>query len=90
MDGTVATLLSPRAFAPGSPIRLRVEQDGEERALEGRTIGSKRVHGERYEVRLRFVNLLLVGMQLNVVTDTSTERASCVVNDVEGGHGSSL
>ena len=57
MDGTVATLLSPRAFAPGSPIRLRVEQDGEERALEGRTIGSKRVHGERYEVRLRFVNL---------------------------------
>jgi hypothetical protein len=56
-DGTLFTLLSPRAFAPGSPIRfLALLEDGE-RPLEGRVLGSKRVDDGRFEVRMRFVNL---------------------------------
>ena len=57
MQGTVLVLLSPKAFAPGSPIRFSIAHDGAERTLEGRTIASKRVHADRFEVRLRLVNL---------------------------------
>ena len=56
-DGNTLTLRSPQAFAPGSPIRFCVVVDEEERNLEGRTIGSRRIDDGRYEVRLRFVNL---------------------------------
>ena len=57
LDGNTLTLLSPRAFAPGSPIRFSVAVEDQRRSFEGRTIGSKRVGGDRFEVRLRFVNL---------------------------------
>jgi hypothetical protein len=57
IEGNVLTLLSPRAFAPGAPIRFSVAFEERDRGLEGRTIGSKRVDGVRFEVRLRFVNL---------------------------------
>ena len=57
LDGNTLTLLSPRAFAPGSPIRFSVAVHDDSRSFEGRTIGSKRVDPERFEVRLRFVNL---------------------------------
>ena len=57
MDGNVLTLLSPRAFAPGSPIRFSVAVNDDSRSFEGRTIGSKRTEDARFEVRLRFVNL---------------------------------
>jgi len=50
------TLRSPRAFAPGAPIRFETTDD-EPRSFEGRTIGSKRVEEGCFEVRLRFVNL---------------------------------
>jgi hypothetical protein len=56
-DGTLLTLLSPRAFAPGSPVRFTTTIEGEVRNFEGRTIGSKRVDDGRFEVRMRFVNL---------------------------------
>ena len=58
-DGTSLTMLSPRPFAPGSPIRFALADDGEAAArnLEGRTIGSKRVDDALFEVKLRFVNL---------------------------------
>jgi len=56
-DGALLTLLSPRAFAPGAPIRFVLVLDGGERPFEGRTIGSKRVDEVRFEVRIRFVNL---------------------------------
>lgn len=56
-DGNVLTLLSPQAFAPGSPIRFSVSLPDDSRSFEGRTIGSKRVDPEHFEVRLRFVNL---------------------------------
>ncbi len=56
-DGNLLTLQSPRAYAPGAPIRLELLLDEEKRLLEGRTIGSKRVEESVFEVRLRFVNL---------------------------------
>jgi hypothetical protein len=57
LDGNLLTFLSPRAFAPGSPIRFAVSAEGGPRSFEGRTIGSKRIEGGRFEVRMRFVNL---------------------------------
>ncbi len=56
MDGNLLTLLSPRAFAPGAPIRFAILGEVE-RSFEGRTIASKRVEDGRFEVRMRFVNL---------------------------------
>ena len=56
-DGNFLTLLSPRAFAPGSPIRFVALGEHSERNLEGRALGSKRVSGEQFEVRIRLVNL---------------------------------
>ena len=56
-DGNILTLLSPRAFAPGSPIRFVAILNDEERSFEGRAIASKRVNDGRFEVRMRFVNL---------------------------------
>lgn len=56
-DGAVLTVLSPRAFAPGAPIRFSATTDGEARSFEGRAIGSKRVDNVHFEVRLRLVNL---------------------------------
>jgi len=56
-DRALLTLWSPRAFAPGAPIRFTATTEGEARNFEGRTIGSKRVDDGRFEVRMRFVNL---------------------------------
>lgn len=64
LDGNILTLLSPRAFAPGSPIRFAVLKDEAERWFEGRTLGCKRVDDGRFEVRMRFVNLRRVDREL--------------------------
>ena len=56
-DGVVLTVLSPRAFAPGAPIRFSTTTNGDARNFEGRAIGSKRVDDTHFEVRLRLVNL---------------------------------
>jgi len=56
-DGSQLTFLSPRAFAPGAPIRFTATAGGAVRAFEGRAIGSKRIDEVRFEVRMRFVNL---------------------------------
>ena len=56
-DGAFLTLLSPRAFAPGAPIRFNATTEGDPRTFEGRAIRSKRVDDSRFEVRMRFVNL---------------------------------
>jgi hypothetical protein len=63
-EGNLLTLLSPRAFAPGSPIRFTVSVEEATRSFEGRTIGSRRVDGERFEVRMRFVNLRRLDREL--------------------------
>ena len=56
-DGNLLTLWSPRAFAPGSPIRFVAPLDGEAPSFEGRAIASKRIDDSHFEVRMRFVNL---------------------------------
>jgi hypothetical protein len=56
-DGGQFTLWSPRAFAPGAPVRFVARFDEGERPLEGRALGSKRIDEHRFEVRVRFVNL---------------------------------
>lgn len=56
-DGTFLTLRSPRAYAPGSPIRFTTCSDHGDRRMEGRALGSKRVDDAQFEVRIRFVNL---------------------------------
>jgi hypothetical protein len=56
-DGNLLTLLSPRVFAPGSPIRFVATPNDEERSFEGRAIRSKRVDDLHFEVRMRLVNL---------------------------------
>ena len=56
-DGNLLTLWSPRAFAPGSPIRFVATPNDQERNFEGRAIASRRIDNLHFEVRLRFVNL---------------------------------
>ena len=56
-DGNLMTLTSPVAFAPGSPIRFTASGEHGQRNFEGRALGSKRVQGAEFEVRLRLVNL---------------------------------
>lgn len=56
-DGKLFRFAGPRAFAPGAPLRLLVELVDGSRALEGRSLGSKLREDQRYEVRMRFVNL---------------------------------
>ena len=41
-EGNHLTLLTPKAFAPGSPIHFSVAGGDGPRSFEGRTIGSKR------------------------------------------------
>ena len=57
IDDNILTILSPRAYAPGSPIHFSAMADEGSRSLEGRTVGSRRAGAEGFEVRLRLVNL---------------------------------
>ena len=57
VDGEVIEIVAPRAFAPGAPVRMRVDADGEAIPVEGKTIGSKRRDDGRFDVRLRLINL---------------------------------
>ncbi len=54
VTGERVLLRSPRAFAPGAPIRF--ERLGEEVSLEGRSLGSRR-DGDGFLVRCRLVSL---------------------------------
>lgn len=56
-DGNLLKLTSPQAFAPGSPIRFSAKGEDGDRNLEGRVLRSKRIDEQRFEVRLRLVNL---------------------------------
>jgi hypothetical protein len=56
-EGNLLTFLSPRAFAPGSPVSFAATTDSGARSFEGRAISSKRVDDAHFEVRMRFVNL---------------------------------
>ncbi len=65
-DGAILTIMSPRAFAPGAPIRFSTSTGDEVRAFEGRALGSKRVEDAHFQVRLRFVNLRRADRELLV------------------------
>ena len=56
-DGKVLSCVSPRAFAPGAPIRFRAELPSGERALDGKSLGSKRREDGAFTVRMRLVSL---------------------------------
>lgn len=57
-DGRALALVSPVAFAPGSPVRFTVTlDDGIARPIEGRSMGSRRRPAGDFDVRLRPVNM---------------------------------
>lgn len=75
LDGNILTFESDRAFAPGAPIRFEASPAGESRALEGRSVSSKRVAPEAFVVRMRFVNLTREDRRLLIAAlVTSPER----------------
>ncbi len=53
IEGEILTLISPRAFAPGAPLRFTCT----DLTLAGKSLGSKRRDDGRFDVRLRLVNL---------------------------------
>ncbi len=57
LDGERLEVISPKAFAPGQPIRFEALIDDASLSLEGRTIQSKKRDDARFTVRLRLVNL---------------------------------
>lgn len=50
--GEMLDLVVDKAFAPGTPVKLSVE----EMSLAGKSLGSKR-EGERFAMRVRLTNL---------------------------------
>ena len=51
--GEVLVVSSPRAFAPGAPLRVELGA----LTVEAKSLGSKKRDDGRFEVRLRAVNL---------------------------------
>jgi hypothetical protein len=57
-DGTVLVFQSPRAFAPGAPIKLALALADGPLDVELKAIGSRRAEGEPlFQVRARAMNL---------------------------------
>jgi len=57
LEGERMLVVSPRAFAPGAPLRLVLHLPDGELAVEGRTVGSRRRPDQAFDVRLRLVNV---------------------------------
>jgi hypothetical protein len=57
VDGEVLHAVLDRPFAPGSPVRMQVDAEGEALPVQGKTIGSKKRDDGRFDVRLRLINL---------------------------------
>ena len=55
-DGQFLTIRLPGAFAPGQPLVVKFPDSGAPIRIEGRSIGSKRVDDELYEIRLRLIS----------------------------------
>lgn len=57
-DATIIVFRTTKAFPPGQPVALSLwPDDPTPLALAARSIGSKRLPDERFEVRARLVNL---------------------------------
>lgn len=57
MRGETLSLVSPRAFAPGAPVRLTALLEEGELSLSGKSLGSKRRDDARFDVRARLISL---------------------------------
>ena len=55
-DGQFLTIRLPGAFAPGQPLVVKFPDSGSPIRLEGRSVGSKRVDEENFEIRLRLIS----------------------------------
>ncbi|NOY90068.1 MAG: hypothetical protein GXP55_02580 [Deltaproteobacteria bacterium] len=56
-DGKWLVLEAPRAWAPGSPMAIRVEFAGTPHMLDARSLGSRRDAPGRFRVKLRLVSM---------------------------------
>jgi len=57
-DGTALVFQSPRAFAPGAPVRLSIALVDGSLHVDLKAIGSRRAEGDTmFEVRARAMNL---------------------------------
>ena len=57
-DGTTLVFRSPRAFAPGAPVRLAIALDDGALDVDFKAIGSRRAEGATmFDVRARAMNL---------------------------------
>lgn len=56
VDGERAVLRSPRAFAPGAPLRVALTSPPPS-AVEAKSLGSKRTPEGDFVVKLRLINL---------------------------------
>jgi hypothetical protein len=60
VEGEVLHAVLERPFAPGSPVRMRVQVGGgggEALPIQGKTIRSKKRDDGRFDVRMRLINL---------------------------------
>jgi hypothetical protein len=55
-DGQFLAIRLPKAFAPGQPLVVKFADTGAPIRLEGRSVGSKRVDDDRFEIRMRLVS----------------------------------
>jgi hypothetical protein len=53
----VLSLSCNKAFSPGRPICFKLLSDQGELTLQGKTIGSKRQLDDRFEIRVKVINL---------------------------------
>jgi hypothetical protein len=74
LTGLQLRLRSPKAFPPGQPLTLQLQNDVK---LEARTIGSKRLDESSFELRVRLINLRKDGRE---ALERALESAS-----IEGG-----
>ena len=56
-DHPVLRFVSPIAFSPGKPMTFRLVSAHGELDMQGKSIGSKRRTDNRFDVRVRVVNL---------------------------------
>ncbi len=56
-DGKQCLLVGARAYAPGNPMRLRVERPQGSLALEVKSIGSRKREDGTFEIRARITTI---------------------------------
>ena len=56
-EGNLLHAISPVAFAPGRPLEIEADVSGSHFSFRAKSLGSKRRPDERFDVRLRPVNL---------------------------------